>query len=78
MQEIFPEPIQTLPMADIPLEGVTAFLSRSETHQILFMQFDEDTILPEHAHAAQIGFILEGRIYFTIDGQLYTYTKGYR
>ena len=78
MQEIFPEPIQKLPMADIPLEGVTAFLSQSEAHQILFMQFDEDVELPEHAHAAQIGFVLEGRIDLTLDGQRYTYKKGDR
>ena len=78
MEEIFPEPIQTLPKADIPLEGCIAFLSQSETHQILFMQFDEDTILPDHAHAAQIGFVLEGRIDLTIDGQLHTYQKGDR
>ena len=76
MENLFPEPIQKLPMADIPLEGVTAFLSQSETHQILFMQFDEDADLPEHAHAAQIGFVLEGRIDLTIDGQLHTYGKG--
>ena len=78
MEEIFPEPIQTLPKADIPLEGCIAFLSQSENHQILFMQFDEDTILPDHAHAAQIGFVLEGRIDLTIDGQLHTYQKGDR
>ena len=78
MENIFSEPILKLPMADIPLEGCIAFLSQSETHQILFMQFDEDTILPEHVHEAQIGFVLEGRIDLTIDGQLHTYTKGDR
>lgn len=78
MENFFPEPIQKLPMADIPLEGVTAFLSQSETHQILFMQFDEDADLPEHAHAAQIGFVLEGKIDLTVDNQLHTYTKGDR
>ena len=78
MESIFPEPIQMLPKADIPLDGVTAFLSQSETHQILFMQFEEETLLPEHTHAAQIGFVLEGRIDLTIDGQLHTYTRGDR
>ena len=65
-----------MPKADIPLEGVTAFLSQAETHQILFMQFSEDANLPEHVHEAQIGFVLEGRIDLTIDGQLHTYQKG--
>ena len=78
MESIFPEPIQKLPKADIPLEGVTAFLSQAETHQILFMQFSEDANLPEHVHEAQIGFVLEGRIDLTIDGQQHTYGKGDR
>ena len=36
MRSIFPEPIQNLPRADIPLKGLKAYLSQSETHQILF------------------------------------------
>ena len=78
MAEIFPEPIQNLPEADIPLEGIRAFLSQSETHQILFMEFEKDVALPEHSHSAQIGIVLEGRIDLTIDGILKTYTKGDR
>ena len=78
MESIFPEPIQMLPKADIPLDGCIASLSQSETHQILFMQFEEETLLPEHTHAAQIGFVLEGRIDLTINGQLHTYGKGDR
>ena len=76
MESIFPEPIQMLPKADIPLDGCIAFLSQSETHQILFMQFEEDVELPEHVHEAQIGFVLEGRIDLTIEGKLHTYGKG--
>jgi hypothetical protein len=75
---VFPDPIQKLPEADIPLAGVKAFLSQSENHQILFMTFDEDTDLPEHSHAAQIGFVLEGRIDLVIGGRQHTFTKGDR
>jgi len=78
MAEIFPEPIRNLPEADIPLEGIRAFLSQSETHQILFMEFEKDVALQEHSHGAQIGIVLEGRIDLTIDGTLKTFTKGDR
>jgi hypothetical protein len=54
MREIFPDPIKNLPKADIPLNGLTAYLSQSETHQILFMQFEEDIELPEHSHKRDI------------------------
>jgi quercetin dioxygenase-like cupin family protein len=76
MTNVFPEPIRNLPEADIPLKGVKAYLSQSENHQILFMEFDEDVELPEHSHAAQAGIVLEGKIDLVIDGQKRTYTKG--
>jgi quercetin dioxygenase-like cupin family protein len=76
MAELFPQPIKNLPRADIPLKGVTAYLSQSGDHQIIFMSFDEDVVLPEHAHAAQAGFVLEGQIDLVIDGNPQTFKRG--
>ncbi len=76
MTEIFPEPIRNLPEADIPLKGVKAYLSQSENHQIIFMEFAEDVELPEHSHSAQIGIVLEGKIDLAIGGERRTYIKG--
>ena len=76
--EIFPEQKRKLPEADIPLEGIKAYLSQSDTHQIIFMEFEKDVDLFEHSHAAQIGIVLEGQIDLTIDGKTKTYTKGDR
>jgi quercetin dioxygenase-like cupin family protein len=78
MSEIFPKPIRNLPEADIPLEGIKAYLSQSDTHQIIFMEFEKDVNLSEHSHAAQIGIVLEGQIDLTIEGKKKTYTKGDR
>ena len=78
MSQIFPDPIRDLPKADIPLKGLTAYLSQSQTHQILFMEFGEDVVLPEHSHAAQVGIVLEGKIELIIDGVKNYYTKGDR
>ena len=78
MKEIFPDAITQLPEADIPLEGITAYLSQAATHQILFMQFEKDAVLPEHTHAAQMGIVLEGRIELTIDGKEHLFSKGDR
>jgi quercetin dioxygenase-like cupin family protein len=78
MSEIFPKPIRNLPEADIPLEGIKAYLSQSDTHQIIFMEFEKDVDLSEHSHAAQIGIVLEGQIDLTIEGKKKTYTKGDR
>jgi len=78
MRSIFSDSITALPLANIPLDGATAYLSQADSHQILFMEFAEDVDLPEHAHAAQTGFVLEGRIDLVIDGQEYTFDKGDR
>ena len=78
MSHVFPEPITNLPEADIPLMGVTAYLSQADTHQILFMQFEKDVDVPEHSHAAQVGIVLEGKIELVIGGEKRCFTKGDR
>ena len=78
MSKIFPEPIMSLPEADIPLKSITAYLSQGENHQIIFMEFAEDVELTEHSHESQWGIVLEGRIDLVIGGVKNTYTKGDR
>lgn len=78
MSKVFPEPILNLPQADIPLSGVTAYLSQGDSEQMLFMEFSEDVNLPEHSHASQWGIVLEGRIDLIVDGISRTYKKGDR
>jgi quercetin dioxygenase-like cupin family protein len=78
MSSTFPEPILNLPEADVPLDGLNAYLAQGESYQILFMKFDKDVVLEEHSHEAQWGIVLEGKIDLTIDGQTRTYKKGDR
>lgn len=78
MDEIFPTPIQNLPQADIPIQGITAYLSQAASHQIIFMQFAEQVDIPEHAHAAQWGVVLEGGFTLRIGGNTKTFIKGDR
>lgn len=78
MKDIFPGPIKKLPGADIPLDGIKAYLSQAVDHQVIFMQFDADVELPEHMHKAQWGVVLEGQIELTIAGNKNIYCKGDR
>jgi len=78
MTNIFPEPIKNLPEADIPLEGVKAFLSQGENHQIIFMEFEKDVILPEHSHESQWEIVVEGKVDLIIEGIKRMYNKGER
>ena len=76
MKNLFPDPIRNLPEPDIPLDSIKAYLSQAIDHQLIFMQFEKDVDLPEHAHSAQVGFVLSGTIELTIDGVKKKYGKG--
>ena len=77
MTSKFPPVVTRLPQADIPLKGVTAYLSQGKDQQIIFMEFAEDVELPAHHHKAQWGFVIEGKIDFKIgDDARKTYTRG--
>jgi len=76
MSGVFPDPIVSLPEADVPLEGVRAYLSQSEGHQIIFMEFSEEVTVLEHSHESQWAVVLEGRIDLVIDGRERTLVKG--
>jgi quercetin dioxygenase-like cupin family protein len=78
MKEIFPEEVKQLPLADIPIDGLKAWLAQEENNQVLFMEFDEDTEVQPHSHRSQWGVVLEGRMDLVIDGQMKTYQKGDR
>jgi len=78
MSDVLPDPIRKLPRADIPLEGLEAFLSQGENHQILFTRFQKDVEMPEHSHESQWEIVLEGRVEVWIDGNHHSFTKGDR
>ena len=42
------------------------------------MKFEENVELPEHAHGAQIGFVLEGKFELIIGGEKKSFSKGDR
>jgi quercetin dioxygenase-like cupin family protein len=75
-EDFFPEIITSLPEADVPLEGVRAYLFQGEDKQLVFMTFADDVDVPEHAHAAQWGAVLDGEIELTISGETAVYRKG--
>ena len=78
MSNLFPEPVSSLPEAEMPFSNYQAYLSQGENHQIIFMNFNEDLDLPEHSHESQWGIMLEGKIELTINGVKNIYTKGDR
>ena len=76
MSKVFPDPILRLPEADVPLDGVQAYLSQSEGHQVVFMEFSKDVVVPEHSHESQWAVVLDGRIDLVIGGERRTLGRG--
>jgi quercetin dioxygenase-like cupin family protein len=78
MTSIFPESILKLPKADIPIEGINAYLSQGNNYQIIFMEFDKDAIIPEHSHESQWEVVLEGKVDYWEGDIKHSYSKGDR
>ena len=76
MPALFPKAITRLPQADVPLGGVRAYLSQSDDHQILFMEFERDVKVPAHCHGDQWAVVVAGRIDLVIGGEERTFVKG--
>jgi hypothetical protein len=72
----FPEFIRALPEPDSPLSGLEAWMLQTGEAMAMFYELPEGVVVPEHAHGAQWGVVLEGRLDFTIGGEPRTYTRG--
>ena len=74
--EAFPDFIQALPMVDSPLASLRGWMQRTEQALTMFYEIPDGVEVPEHAHGAQWGVVLEGTVEFTIGGETRTYGPG--
>jgi quercetin dioxygenase-like cupin family protein len=65
----FPEIVTRHSAANLGLEGIESHLLQAGDQQLVFMSFDRDVEVPEHAHAAQWGVVLDGRMELTVEGE---------
>src|SRR5262249_10828174 len=64
-----PEMIARHPAVDLGREGVESHLIQAGEQQFVFMSYQRDTDIPEHAHAAQWGVVLDGEMELTVEGE---------
>ena len=76
--DVFPDIITSFPEADIPLEGLTAWLAQGTDFQVVFLTFEKETHVPEHTHDEQWEIVLEGMVDVTMNGKISRYQKGDR
>src|SRR5262245_32153993 len=66
---LFPEMIARHPAVDLSLEGRESHLIQAGEQQFVFMSYQHDTDIPEHAHAGQWGVVLDGEMELTVEGE---------
>ncbi len=52
------------------------WLLRGPTASAIFVEADADSVVPEHTHGAQWGFVVSGELVLTIGGKTRTYRPG--
>jgi quercetin dioxygenase-like cupin family protein len=72
----FPEFIRALPMVDSPLESLQGWMLQTGQGLAMFYEIPDGVEVPEHAHGAQWGVVLEGTMEFTIGGETRVYGRG--
>jgi quercetin dioxygenase-like cupin family protein len=72
----FPEFIRALPEVDVPIDGVTGHLLQGKRHQVAFIAFDRDTVVPRHSHRAQWELVVAGEVVLEAAGEERTYSAG--
>ncbi len=73
----FPTVIKDLPEADMPFQGVKAWILQGEKHQLIFFEMQPTALVPEHSHNyPQWGMVIEGKMKLTINGKTKTIKKG--
>jgi quercetin dioxygenase-like cupin family protein len=76
-EEHFPAFIRALPVPDSPLASLRGWLLGGGEHPLaMFYEIPDGVEVPEHAHGAQWGVVLEGRVDFIVDGAERRYTRG--
>lgn len=76
MTSSYPDLITSLPQAELPLAGAQAWLLDGAPRQVAFFRLEPGSAVPDHAHGAQWGIIVEGEVEMTIAGERRTYRKG--
>jgi quercetin dioxygenase-like cupin family protein len=72
----FPDWIGDLPEADTTFTGLEDRLLSSPHGQAVFFRAAEEFEVPPHAHGAQWGIVVTGRLHLTVDREAGTYEPG--
>ena len=74
--ENFPRFIRKLPEIALPFPGCRGWLIQGPDQQVVFIEFDSTTEVPEHSHAEQWEFVVAGEVVLDREGTRSTHRVG--
>jgi quercetin dioxygenase-like cupin family protein len=72
----FPGWVEDLPRVDTPFTGLEGRLLSGPHGQAVFFRAAEEFEVPPHAHGAQWGIVVTGRLHLSVEGETGTYEPG--
>jgi quercetin dioxygenase-like cupin family protein len=76
LMDPFPDWMYGLPEVDAPFTGLEGRLLSSPHGQAVFFRANKEFEVPPHAHGAQWGIVVTGRLHLSVDGEARTYVPG--
>ena len=74
--ERIPDFIRDCPEIDLPIPGARGWMIGGPGQQVVFVEFTETVEVPEHQHAEQWEFALQGKVELHREGATEVYTGG--
>ncbi len=75
-EESYPKMITDLPEIDVSLKGVKGWLLQGIDKQVVFLDVEPVSAIPEHSHGEQWGIVIDGEIELMVNGVKKVYRKG--
>ncbi len=76
MRYSLPEKIKENPEISIPIEGIRGWKVGGAEGLVVFFEIQPGTVLPDHSHCFQWGFVIDGAIELTIGNETRVYEGG--
>jgi hypothetical protein len=74
--ERWPDFIRSLPEVELPFPGARGWMIQGTDQQVVFIEFDDDVEVPEHAHAEQLELAVAGGVVLRSAGKSTHYAAG--
>ncbi len=71
-----PDELKKNPEIDVPIEGIRGWKVGGTEGLVVFFEISPGSVLPEHSHCYQWGYVIDGEIELTIGGEARVYRKG--